>query len=252
MLKPFKSSKILIARALEHFNQFQHVERGILAKKPYSFFTDIDPETGETRCKVKVVTDLGDKLPVIAFDIVNCLRSSLDHAVYDSARALGGNPKPSGTKFPFGKTAADARADLDRYKGNEVPVAIRPFLLAFEPYQGGKEAIWELNELRNQKIHRILQAVAVGSGGVGFGNGYIANATISTASEWEHVNGELTYMRLQPGAKMQIQVNPTISIGFGDIGLFGTKSAVEIIGDFLKIIERIVLAIEVETKRLIV
>lgn len=124
MLEPFKSGKLLVARALEHFNQFNHVERGLLAKKPYSFFADIDPQTRQTRCKVKVSTDLGTKLPVIAFDIVNCLRSSLDHAVFDSARGLGGNPNPAGTKFPFGKTSADAAKDLNRYKANDVPLAI--------------------------------------------------------------------------------------------------------------------------------
>lgn len=250
MLKPFKSSKLLVARAREHFDQFKYVQSSFLARRPYGFFSDTDPDTREIRCKVKVNDDLGIKMPVIAFDIVNCLRSSLDHAVYDSARAIEGNPKPSGTKFPFGSTPEDAARNLDRYKGNEIPVAIRPFLLSFEPYPTGKEAIWELNELRNQKIHRILQAIAASSGGVGFGNGTITHATMSFASEWDHERGELTYMRLQPGAKMQMRIDPMISIGFGNIGLFGTKSAVEVFSNFLEVVERIVLAIEAETFRL--
>lgn len=250
MLAPFKSSKLLVARAHEHLNQFNHVENGFRAKNPYSFFSDIDPDTGETRCKVKVAGDIGNKMPVIAFDIVNCLRSALDHVVYDSARELGGKPVGRNTKFPFGDTAKRAEDELNSYKASEVPKSIRPCILSFEPYKGGKEALWELNQLRNQKIHRVLQAVSAYSGGVSFRGGGFMSATVSTGSEWDHANGELTYMRLQPGAKMNIQIDPNVRIGFGDIDLFGTKSASEVFGDFLEVIERIILAIEAETIRL--
>ncbi len=236
-------------RAGEHLDQFNHLERVFVAKNPYTRFREIDPDTGEHVFKVRA-SEPSHKLSAIAFDIVNCIRSSLDHAVFDSARMIGGNPVPKYTKFPFGKTADDAARDLNRYKDSEVPQAIRPFLLSFEPHQGGKKALWELNELRNSKIHRILQAFPIASGGVGFGAGHIGNVTLSTCNEWDDERGELTYMRFEAGAEYNIDIDVTVNVTLGDVSLLGNKPAAEIFSEFIKVVESIRLRIKAESERL--
>ncbi|WP_033927149.1 hypothetical protein [Sphingomonas sp. 35-24ZXX] len=249
MLEPFVSSKLLLDRAREHLDQFNHLERIFVSENPYTRFREIDPNTGEHLLKVKAGQP-SVKLSAIAFDIVNCVRSALDHIVYDSARMVGGNPKPKDTKFPFGKTADAAAANLGRYKDSEVPDAIRPYLLAFEPYKGGQEALWEINELRNCKIHRILQSFAMASGGVGFGNGYITQATVSTCNEWDDDRGELTVMRIAPGAEYNIQMRISVRVILGDTSLLGHKPAAEIFGKFIEVGERILLGVKAESERL--
>lgn len=249
MLEPFSSSRLLLERAREHLDQFNHLEGIFVAKNPYTHFSQIDPDTGEHVFKVKA-TEPTKKLSVIAFDIINCIRSALDHAVFDSARVIGGKPHPKYTKFPFGKTADDAARDLSRYKDGEVPEAIRPYLLRFEPYEGGKEALWELNELRNGKIHRILQSFPIAQSGVGFGNGWIGNVTLSTCNEWDNENRELTYMRFAAGADYDVEIDVSVRVILGDTSLLGAEPAAEIFAKFIEVGERIRLGIKAETKRL--
>lgn len=248
-MRPFKSSRLLLARAQEHIDQFNHLENGFLARNPYSYFTDRDPETGQTRYKIKVSQRIGDRLPVIAFDIVNCLRSALDHAVFDSAKAIGGTPKPRDTKFPFGATREQAERNLDRYKGSEVPLEIRPVLLEFEPFKGGALKIWELNELRNQKIHRILKVISASANTVHFGDGTM-NATISMCSEWDDELNELTYMRIEEGATGTSRLYPSVNIAFVDRELFGGESTQRVFSSLLHSVKTIVERIEQETSRL--
>ncbi len=249
MLKPFDSSRLLISRAKKHLDDFNSIESGFVSDKPYRTFSENDPETGEELLKIAVGKAPEDLSP-IAFDIVNCLRSTLDHAVFDSARAIGGKPKPKFTKFPFGKTQAQAKSNLDRYKDSEVPKAIRPFLIAFEPYEGGKHALWELNEIRNGKIHRILQSIALVGQGVGTGNGHIGYASFNPVSEWDDVKGELTFCRVGPGAKYNTKMHPTIQVIFDDVPRFSGQPAAKILRKFTEITQRIFLGIEAETDRL--
>lgn len=249
MMDPFASARLLLARANKHLTEFEIKELIFIDAKPYSRFHDIDPETGETRLRARLVKPLPPELPAIAFDILNCLRSALDHAVFDSARELGATPKPKFTKFPFGKTPKDAENDLSR-KNAEVPDSIRPFLLSFEPYEGGKEGLFELNDLRNGKIHRILAANILTTGAISFGNGFIQNLEISVVSEWDAAKGELTYMRTAPGGKANIQLDFAVSVAFGEETPFNSKRAFTVLRDFSKITSRIISGIEAETARL--
>jgi hypothetical protein len=249
MLEPFSSSRLLLERAREHLDQFKHLERIFIAKNPYTRFSETDPNTGERLFKVKPGLP-SQKLSAIAFDIVNCLRSSLDHTAFDSARVVGGEPNPKYTKFPFGKTEGDAAKDLDRYKDSEVPKSIRPFLLSFEPYQGGKEALWELNELRNGKIHRILQSFAARARGVKFRNEGIADATFSACNVWDKECGELTYMRVEGGSQYGIEIDVSVHVILGDTSLLGTKPAADIFANFIEVIEGIRLGVKAEANRL--
>ena len=92
MLAPFKSSKMLLSRARDHFNQFDELQRAFITNEPQAVFSEADAETGELLAKAHIPS-IDEQMPVIAFDIINCLRSALDHAVFDSARVLGGDPK---------------------------------------------------------------------------------------------------------------------------------------------------------------
>lgn len=215
MLRPFESAQLLVARAGKHFGEFERLSKAFINKKPYRRICDRQSPAGDTLLKVKLVEDLPSALPAIAFDIVNCLRSALDHAAFDVAVVVGGNPNPKSTKFPFGETLADATADLPRHH-SQIPESIRPCLLGFEPYKGGKHSLWEINELRNRKIHRILVGTIAASTGVGFGNGHIDYMNFDLMSKWDEDKGELTYMRLRPGANADVALQVAVKVTFGE------------------------------------
>jgi hypothetical protein len=105
MFEPFESPKLLVDRAKRDLTEFKEVESVFLSKRTYAFFTENDPKTWDMVFKAKPDGELPKDIPVIVFDVINCLRSSLDHAVYDSSALLGGDSKPKYTKFPFGVEA---------------------------------------------------------------------------------------------------------------------------------------------------
>jgi hypothetical protein len=242
---------MLLGRARDHFNEFDTVQRLVATSGKQMAFTEPDPQTGDLFLKVKV-PDLDERLPAIAFDIVNNLRSALDHAVYDGARVLGGNPTPRNTKFPFGKDIDDVKRDLAKYKASEVPVAMHSVLLGFEPYKRGKEALWEFNEMRNQKIHRILQPMSLGSSGVDIGGSFERLHFHCDCSIWDDEKGELTFAILGPSSRMKpdAQIHPVLRIGLGPGTALGGYEAVEVFRHFLEVVDRVIQDIERETARL--
>lgn len=178
MLDLFQSGSLLVARAGKHIDEFDAVEQDFIKDKPYLLFNEIDPQSGATILKAKVTKPFPPELSAIAFDIVNCLRSALDHVVYDASIKIGGKPKPKSTKFPIGNKHRTAAEDLRKHKA-EVPGNLWPYLLGFEPHPGGVNLISELNDLRNGNIHKTLDAVAVRSGGISC-SGYIHTMVAAT------------------------------------------------------------------------
>ena len=191
------------------------------------------------------------ELAVFTFEIVNCLRSALDHAVFDASEALGGKPKPKYTKFPCGKTARDAADDLPR-KRAEVPESIRPYLLNLEPHQGGRNLIWEMNELRNGKIHQTLSAPISRASGWGFGNGSVMHVNtrdVTFVDQWDAANYELAVV-FGSNAHMQVNIHVTMRVCFDKATPFADKEASPLLFKLAEIVGGIVLGIEAETARL--
>jgi len=126
---------------------------------------------------------------------------------------LGGKPSPKFTKFPFGKTKKNASDDLGRKK-SEVPIELQKFLLSFKPYRRGNRAIWGLNDLRNEKIHRTLGTMAIANTRVLFGDGIIGRLHFDTASKWDGRKNQLTYLEARSADNINVDINITINVTF--------------------------------------
>lgn len=111
------------------------------------------------------------KLPIIHFDmlaiagdVLQNLRSSLDHLIYQLA--LVANPDTDErvlqtVSFPIGKS-------LQRYeslRGRKIKGVIEPraveFIDRLKPYKGGNDALWRLHEANNIDKHRRLISIGV-------------------------------------------------------------------------------------------
>lgn len=156
---PFQSPKLLVERSRFHLRNFEVKEGSYFDRKPYVMTQEDDSQRNSKFFKFKFTRPIPVELSVVAFDAINCIRSALDHAVFDAAVQVSGRPDPKATKFPFGNDAASAEKDLQR-KHSEIPESLVPLLLSFEPFKNGRNALWELNDLRNQKIHRMLAPAA--------------------------------------------------------------------------------------------
>lgn len=80
-----------LSRAWQHLQSFD-AERGRwLASEPYSFTDEFDPQTRENVVRIHVSERPPASLALITGDCIHNLRSSLDHLVYELARAHKGN-----------------------------------------------------------------------------------------------------------------------------------------------------------------
>lgn len=250
-MKPtFESAKLLLNRAKTHRAEFETISRNFNEQRPYKMFRDYDLKAGTVLFKAKIHS-FPIELSAITFDILNCLRSSLDHCVFDSSVILGGRPKPEYTKFPFGKTKAAALQDLPR-KRAEVPEIIRPYLMSFKPYQRGNKALWSLNKLRNDKIHRTLSVMAIANQSVGFGSGHIGTLHIDHMKPfWDSGKMELTYMTASYVENVNIDIHIDVFVTFGNETPFAGEPAIGIFDKLIAIVEGVLSGIETETMRLV-
>lgn len=247
-MKPsFTSAKILYNRAIKHLNELTKIEDEYNSSNPYTVFTTPPIGAAPGYLKVRVNQRFPTGSAAVVFDIVNCLRSALDHAVYDAAVELGNNPAPKNTKFPFGRTKEAASTDLNRKKA-EIPDEMKSFLLDYEPYEGGKLGLHYLNALRNEKIHRLLSEMYTTSHGMGFresGSYRLPGADINI---WDAEKSELTIREFysSPGSALPIVY---VSLVFASTALEGQK-AIPTINKFAKHTLDIIQGIQAETARL--
>jgi hypothetical protein len=110
------------------------------------------------------------KLPIIHFDmlavagdILQNLRSALDHVVYHMALVADPNASDkvlSTVSFPVGKNLADYESLKKRkLEGIIKPTAIQ-FIDRYKPYKGGNDELWKLHDVNNIDKHRHLLAVS--------------------------------------------------------------------------------------------
>jgi hypothetical protein len=249
---PFESAKTLLHRAQQHITEFDAWLLAYRNGNPYEVFHDYDVASDKTTHKARVTKPPPGILAGIAFDCVNCLRSSLDHAVFDASKALSGNPSPKYTKFPFGIDAASAANDLRR-KHSQVPECLHPFLLAQKPYphsNGGNQTLWGLNELRNGKIHQILAAVISGGGSTGVNILGSGRSVFTVMSEWDGSKNEYTFLVTGGANEVPLDVRFTIDVQFGQSTPFADKPAPGSLKEMFTVAAGIVFGIEAETARL--
>jgi hypothetical protein len=220
-------------------------------RKPYRFFT-VPTIDGQNLFKVQVTTDPPPELACIAFDAINCLRSSLDHAVFASTCVLTGHENPNSTKFPFADKADDLAGEWSR-GASGVPKDLRPFLVNLKPFQNGNNLLWGLNKVRNSKIHRVLAPT------VSVPAGTAMNAVPGPVGlhihiwepirEWNEERREFTYGRGRVSGFGTIAVQ--IELAFTQKSALGSRLVGPTLRQTAGIVEGIVSGLEAETARII-
>ena len=196
---------------------------------------------------IKPGLPLPKDFPQIAFDIVNNLRSTLDHSVFSSVTLLTGR-ELDGTKFPFGDTQADAWKDAKR-KCKHVPHDILNFCLSFAPYPQGNKPLWGLNKLRNTKSHRILIPMISKLNPAFLGESH--PGIVEKQSEWNPANGMFEVeinQRKEPNTMAAFSFKLDMCIG---TGTFIGEPAIGVFDNLCGITERILSGIETETARIL-
>ena len=250
MEDPLEGSKRKIARAEEHIEDLEREIKLFVNKNPYKQVIEPDPDRPhQTLYKIKLTEPIPGSFANIVGDVVNNLRSALDQAVYAIALASG-IQSPKEAYFPFARTAADFERNL-KGRCKDVPQDIWPLFRSFEPYKGGNEVLWTLNEMCTTDKHKML--IPLGTGAA-FGPGLDLSGTgffeLYTNPIWDRTKQELVYLRLGPESKFDYKIRFILYIAFNDIAAIDGEPVRAILDQTLGEIRRILLSIEAEGTRL--
>jgi hypothetical protein len=167
MSKPIDRIRAKITRAKQHINDFQLALGAFYDTRPYGIGVKVDADTGKRIYYVSNVAQIPASLDAVAADVIQNLRTPLDHIAYQLVMDARGSAKPDWkVYYPISRTATDYQATRKgQIKGvrQEVIDAID----ATEPFSGGRgHALWQLNELNKPDKHELLIATGNFSGGV--------------------------------------------------------------------------------------
>jgi hypothetical protein len=147
----------MVTRAKQHIQDFQLGLQAFYQTNPYEVSVKEDPQAGKRIYYVSKADCVPDSLAAIAADVIQNLRSPLDHLAYQLVLDARGGTEPDWlVYYPICKTAADYPATRSgKIKG--VRQAVIDAIDATEPYPTGKgHALWQLNELNKPSKHQLL------------------------------------------------------------------------------------------------
>lgn len=147
--------KIKIERAKKHIADLNVAYNRFYASEPYEIGAKSEPKTGERIFYIARIDPVDLELGAIIGDILQNLRSALDHLAYGLFKAAGGTGVGKHIYFPIFDDAAKYKAGVVgkvRGMGQDAIDALD----AVKPYKGGDETLWRLHALNNLDKHRLL------------------------------------------------------------------------------------------------
>jgi len=242
----FYSSKSCIERAKHHFIDFERQTSGFLATRPYISVIEIDPNTAEEIHKIKLTESVPAVLSNIAFDATINLRSALDQATFAVAKAFCGQ-----TTFIYYPFSVNVTEFENRIKGSspKLPKEILDIMSKFKSYKGGDSPLWALNQLANTGKHAIISPVGLTTSEISYTDGVFTNMGL-TLPFWDRTKNEMIFLRVPKGATAKVNFGFALSIEIDGVEFVGGKPAVVVLYDLICKVERIVMTIEAEARRI--
>ena len=216
-----------IKRAKHHIEEFNgridQFFRG--GPAPYPVVREDDPKTGDLIFKLGKCAAIPEDFPTIIGDILQNLRTALDHLAWQLV--LAHNCVPTGqTAFPIAENFEKFEAMLKRKVEGMSQGAVDK-IRALKPYGGGNEDLWGLHELNNTDKHRLLFVVGAAHTGVGVDVGKMfpiknvpsLRIILKHADyAWPLRDGTELFRILKQAREPNIDENPsfTFQIAFGD------------------------------------
>jgi len=254
MTDPFSNSKSKLTWAKE--NLLPDLDRRIREfhnLDPYDKVVEPDPEQpGWEVYKIKLVKPFPEAFGNLASDIVFNLRSALDVAGYSIAVAIG-KPNARNSAFPFAKDIANMASSIGR--SADLPPEIQSLFVGFQPYRGGNDLLWALNELCNGNKHKFVTPIAqVMHQGPGSARGYGRPFSMPDPPVWNSAKNEMEVVRfgplVVPDATWHYQFDFYPFIAFHEIPVVQGQPVLGILHQLCLKVENLLMAIEAECRRL--
>jgi hypothetical protein len=150
-----------LERANHHVQELNAELQAFFATNPYVGRSKRDPKTRQVIYYMVSVRETPPVISALAGEILQSLRSALDHLAYQLVLVGTGKPGPFPyVYYPIFESAEKYEAGkLGQIKGMRKK-AIEA-IDATKPYKGGNDALWKIDRLNKIDKHRLL--IAVGS-----------------------------------------------------------------------------------------
>ena len=202
MVSPVEQIQLKITRSKRHLGELQNQVSAFFASAPYQVATKRDPGTGQLIYFVSRVEEVPLMIAVVAGDLMQNLRSALDHLAYRLVLAGTAGATPvRHVYFPI----ADSVEKYEEIKGSFL-AGVRPEAImaidAVKPYWGGTDALWRLHKLNIIDKHRLL--LMVGSAFRSFDLGAVMQRQMEKSFlAWNQERGiQLPPFLVRPGDRM--------------------------------------------------
>jgi hypothetical protein len=256
MTDPFKSPRRRLARAREHILDIKSRQGSFFQTNPFKRVVETNSE-GLREHKIKLTSELPEKITDLAYEAVEALRSTLDQALYPIATACKVT-RLNLVSFPIADTPGENEKTLNnQLKG--FPPEILSLLRSFKTYETGNPLIWALNRIRRQTTHRLI--VPVGfvhrRGTLVFRNLQKSHITPGLRAgrelkpTWDIEKNEMIYMVASPEDHFDYNIVCFFDTVFGSTvdGVAG-RQVLTFLNSGASEVDRIVTSIETEARRI--
>lgn len=151
--------RVKIVRARKHLQELREQADRLFGQSLHVIGTRIDSVTGKSEQYFGPIPIAEFNVLATAGDVIQNLRSALDHLACQLVEIGSGNDKGHDVGFPIAKNEAKYRLLRDRKLNGARGDAIEA-VNALKPYSGGNEPLWVLHKLNNLDKHRLLLTVA--------------------------------------------------------------------------------------------
>ncbi len=158
-----------IDRAKQHLEELQKEIDTFFKLQPYKISTKRDPQTKRLIYYLTDVMSVPDKIALISGDIVQNLRSALDHLAYGLfIKENNGTVSARHIYFPIENDFQTYENEkLRKTKG--ISSEKVKLIDSTRPYKGGNDLLWAIATLNNTDKHRLLITVGSTFGSVDIG-----------------------------------------------------------------------------------
>jgi hypothetical protein len=161
MPRPIEHIRFKIERAIKHFGDLEAEIKFFFDAVPYAVGTKRNPDTRQLIYYMVRVRETPLAISMIVGDLLQNLRSTLDHLAYQLFLVgTGGGVPGDHIYFPIADDLARYEASKLRRVQGMRPEAITA-IDTVKPYKGGNDNLWQLHKLNNIDKHRFL--ITVGS-----------------------------------------------------------------------------------------
>jgi hypothetical protein len=247
---PLYSAKLRIERAAEHLdNLVAEIDR-FFSENPGRYVSEPDSDGVHEIHKLKFPTRFPIRWRVIATEIIEHLRASLDHTTFATFFLDTGRLDSNYAAFPFGKTPTDLDNSV-RGRSKDLRPEIQTLLRSFNAYKGGNDLLYTLNDLGNDRKHGLVAFIGgATAGGEIRGTGMSGGVEFADPPIWDGEKNEIAYARVKLGTKFEHQGKLRVYVSMPNTEHLPGIGATGVLDKIGLEVARIIDEIEAESRRI--